>query len=375
MDFEPTDEQSALREATRALLTARAPVTATRSLLDTDNDFDTELWRLGAEMGWPALAVSEKDGGLGQQLIDLTLVAVEHGRHVLPSPLLPTVVVSDAIARIADTQVKQRHLPCLLDGTSTAAWAFAEFGKPWTIEDCSTLAVEDPDGFILDGAKANVQDAASAAVLLVDVLYQGEPARFLVPADAPGVSIRRQRTLDLTRALDDVMLENVRVPREALLADATRARAEIARSQQMATVLTCADLVGVGERLLELTVEYVKERRQFDQPVGSFQAIKHKCANMRMWVQAATAATYYAAMAVDAGSADAERAVSVAKSYASDAIGRTAGEALQSHGGIGFTWEHDLHLFIRRARSDALLCGDVTHHREVLCRGLERAKA
>ena len=374
MDFEFTEEQRALQESTRGLLAAKAPLETTRELFDTADDFDAKLWQQGAELGWPALAVAEDDGGLGQQLVDLVIVAVEHGRHLLPSPFAPTVIVADALAGATLPQ-RSEILTELVAGSATAAWAFGERGRPWALDSLRMQASSAAEGNTLTGEKAHVQDAASARFLLVDAMLDAQPARFLVPADSAGLTLHQAQTLDITRAYYDVSFDGVSVPVASLLASGSEAAGAIERSAHMAVVLTCAELVGIGERLLEMTVQYAKDRVQFGRPIGSFQAVKHKCATMRLWVQAATAATYHAAMTVDANAPDRARAVSVAKAYASDAICRAAGEALQIHGGVGFTWEHDLHLYIRRARTNALLYGDTTRHRELLCRTLEHSVA
>jgi alkylation response protein AidB-like acyl-CoA dehydrogenase len=366
MDFELTEEQRALQESTRGLLAAKATVEITRRLLDDGNDFDPGLWRQGAELGWPALAVAEEYGGLGQHLVELVVVGVEHGRFLLPSPFIPTVVVADAVAAVTTDVLRE-----LLAGSASATWAFGERGRPWSVDSLALRARTTRGGYVLTGEKAHLQDAGFARWLLVDAILDGQPARFVVPAHTAGVSLQREQTLDVTRALYDAAFDEVTLPSDSLLSTGPEAACAIDRSTQLAIVLACAELVGIGERLLEMTVQYVKDRVQFGRPIGSFQAVKHKCATMRLWVQAATAATYYAAMAMDEQAHDHARAVSVAKAYTSDAICRVAGEALQLHGGIGFTWEHDLHLYIRRARTNALLYGDTTHHRELLCRTTE----
>jgi alkylation response protein AidB-like acyl-CoA dehydrogenase len=371
MDFEFTEEQRALQESTRGLLAAKATVEITRGLVDDLNDFDPGLWRQGAELGWPALAVAEEYGGLGQHLVELVIVGVEHGRFLLPSPFIPTVVVADALAGVKTPAGRSDILSELMAGSASAAWAFGERGRPWSVNSLRLRARAAAGGYVLTGEKAHLQDAGFARWLLVDAVLDEHAARFLIAADTAGVSLQREQTLDVTRAFYDAAFDEVTLPSESLLSSGPEAACAIDRSTQLAIVLACAELVGIGERLLEMTVQYVKDRVQFGRPIGSFQAVKHKCATMRLWVQAATAATYYAAMAVDEQAHDHARAVSVAKAYASDAICRVAGEALQLHGGIGFTWEHDLHLYIRRARTNALLYGDATHHRELLCRTTE----
>ncbi|MDA4108150.1 acyl-CoA dehydrogenase family protein [Mycolicibacterium holsaticum] len=365
MNFDLTDEQRALIEVTRELLERHSSVAAARALIDGPSGYDEQLWRKGVGLGWPALTIAEEHGGLGLQSTELALVAVELGRGLASTPFLPTAVVADAVTRSTAVD-RVALLSSLASGTQTAAWAFAEAGQPWSTAGIHTTAVRDGSGYVINGAKASVQDADSAAVLLVDAVLDGRPARFLVPADTTGVKIERQHTLDVTRRYCDVVLDGAVLGATALCAEGAAAEQSIVRSNELAAVLTCAELVGVGERLLELTVAYVKDRVQFGKAVGSFQAVKHKCADMRIWIQSSAAATYFAAMTLDSQHHDSAHAASVAKAYVSDAVNQLAGEALQLHGGIGFTWEHDLHLFLRRARVGAALYGDADHHREEL---------
>lgn len=368
MDFELTDQQRGLVDSTRSLLTAKAPIERARKFAESEHRFDAELWRYGAELGWPALAIAEADGGLGQQAIDLTLVAVELGRALACTPFIPVVVAADVLGH-SDHERKAELLQSIANGTLIATWAFAEFGQPWSATGIHTRAEPADRGYALTGSKVSVQDSDIAQLVVVDAVLDAAPARFLVPTDTAGVSTRRQQTLDVTRSYCDVDFDHAAVDASALLVLGDSARGD--RTLQLITVLTCAELVGIGQRLLDMTTEYVKNRVQFGRPVGSFQAVKHKCADMRMWVQASTAATYYAAMALDAEHHDTDRLVSVAKAYVSDAVNRVAGQALQLHGGIGFTWEHDLHLYLRRARVGSMLYGDVRHHRERLCQILQ----
>ena len=370
MDFALTIEQRGLVDATRGLLTRKASLEKAKQRIDATGGFDADLWQLGTELGWVSLAIPEGDGGLGRELIDLTLVAIELGRSLATTPFIPTVVVSDAVAH-SELKERAKILQSLNDGSAIAAWAFAEHGQPWSVGGIQTRAEKRSDGYRLSGTKANVQDAGSARWLLVDALLDEQPARFMVSADTLGLRCAAQKTLDITRAYHDVELDDVSVPDDALCCAGPTATAAIQRSSFISTILACAELAGIGQQMLDMTVAYVSDRVQFGRPIGSFQAVKHKCADMRIWVQGITAATYYAAMAVDAGTADHGRAVSVAKAYASHAINRVAGEALQLHGGIGFTWEHNLHLYLRRARANSLLYGDSTHHREKLFKYLE----
>ncbi|MGE2714148.1 acyl-CoA dehydrogenase family protein [Mycolicibacterium litorale] len=375
MDFELTDEQRGLVDSTRALLTRRSSAVRARGLIDTADSFDAELWKDGVDLGWPALGIAESDGGLGQQTIDLALVCAELGYGLAATPFIPVAVAADALTT-STAENKSKLLQLISEGSLIAGWAISEFGQTWGPAGIGTVAQPYDGGYRLTGAKANVQHADAAHLLVVDALLDDAPARFVVPTDTPGMRVSRQQTLDVARSYCDVTFDDVAVDEAALCATGEQAQRAITRSMHLNTVLVCAELVGIGQRLLEMTVAYVKERNQFGRPVGSFQAVKHKCADMRIWVQACTAATYHAAMALDAGGrdADADHAVSVAKAYVSDAVGRVTGEALQLHGGIGFTWEHDLHLYLRRARTGALLCGDAAFHRERLCHLLESAQ-
>jgi alkylation response protein AidB-like acyl-CoA dehydrogenase len=373
MDFTLSVEQRMLVDSTRRLLADISPVSGVRRLGEAaEAGYDHQVWQRGSELGWAALPVPKEYGGLGQDLVDIALIAQEHGRAVQPGPLLSNALVALAVAECPRPDLRATVLPALAAGEETATWAFAEPRQPWDATGIAAVAVADDDGFRLSGVKTAVQDAATARWLLVTARLDGRLAQFLVSRDTPGLTVRRQQTIDITRRLDEVRLADARVPATALLAEPAGAQA-VAALLRRGAVLISADSIGVGERLLEMSVEYAKLRVQFGRPIGSFQAIKHKCANMRMWLQTSKAATYYAAMAVAANTADAAEAASIAKAHASEAIAALAGEALQLHGGIGFTWEHDLHLYLRRAKANQVLFGAPSLHYEYLARELERA--
>lgn len=361
MDFELSDEQAMLRAASRDLLADHAPIERVRAELDQDTDVDPTLWRLAAGLGWPGLALPEEYGGTDQGLVELALVAEEIGRAAVRGPFLPTALVGRAVARDGSARLRADVLPDVAEGTSWATWAFAEPRSPWTLDGVRTTARADGDAVVLDGVKIAVQDAGGARWLLVTARHEDTPTSFLVDRDAPGVTVRRQQVLDLTRAFYEVRLDGVRVGSDR------RLDGGVQRLLDDASVLLSAETLGVLDRMLEMTVEYMKVRVQFGRPLGAFQAVKHKCATMAMLVHGVRAATYYAAMAADAGAADAARAACVAASYSSAATGDVAGESLQLHGGIGFTWEHDLHLYLRRAEVDGTLYGDGSVHRDRLC--------
>jgi alkylation response protein AidB-like acyl-CoA dehydrogenase len=374
VDYSLSEEQRMLVDSTRRLLADLSPLASVRRLGEAgDVGFDPRVWQRGSELGWAALPVPEEYGGLGQGLADVALIAAEHGRTVQPGPLISNALVTFAVSESARADLRAAVLPALAAGDATATWAFAEPRQPWDVAGVAAVAAADGDGFRLTGVKTAVQDADSARWILLTARLGGRLAQFLVERDAPGVTVRRQRTIDITRRLDEVRLDGTRVSASALVTPPADAETAVAGQLRHGAVLVSADSLGVGDRLLEMSVEYARLRVQFGRPIGSFQAIKHKCANMRMWLQASKAATYYAAMAVEAGTDDAAEAASIAKAYTSEAIAALAGEALQLHGGIGFTWEHDLHLYLRRAKANQVLFGDPYAHYEYLLAGLEHA--
>lgn len=372
MDFELTDEQAMLREASRDLLTDHASPAVLRGQLDGETEVDPALWRLAAELGWVGLIVPEEYGGSGQGLVEAAIVAEELGRAVARGPFLQSSIVARAVSRGASPGTQEEVLPALAEGTAWATWAFAETGLPWTLDGLRTTARTDGDSVVLDGTKTAVQDADGARWLLVTALEDGSPASYLVDRDAPGVEVRRQRTLDLTRSFSEVRLTDVRIPAGRRLAGGA---ANVQQLLDDACVLSSTQTLGTLERMLEMTLDYVRVRVQFGRPIGSFQAVKQACSTMAMHVQGARAASYSAAMAADAGTADAGQAACVAASFISDVAGDVAGSALQLHGGIGFTWEHDLHLYLRRAKADAVLNGDTAVHRERLYRLIAPVRA
>lgn len=371
MDFEPSDEQAMLREVSRSALRSRASSQHVRAAAGAWRD--TGLWRTGTDLGWPGLAVPEDLGGAGQGLAELIVVAEELGRAVAPGPFVSSAVVAAALAGGSTDERSRKALDGLVDGTTAAAWALAEPRGAWRPKTVRSRVVRDGDDYLLNGHKSAVQDADSADWVLVTALLDAAPVSFLVERDAPGVSVRRQQVLDLSRTFHTVTLENVRVPSAGLVANESLT----GRLSDAVVVLTAADALGAAERLLEMTLDHVKTRHQFGRAIGSFQAVKHKCADMLMNIRAARAAVSYAAMAWDARGHDAALAADVAKAFTSETMGRIAGEALQSHGGTGFTWEHDLHLYLRRIKTDEVLAGDASAHQERICAALldERAAA
>jgi alkylation response protein AidB-like acyl-CoA dehydrogenase len=347
VDFELTEEQAALREVSRAMLAANCPPQLVRSMASAGNDTDDTLWRRGAELGWIGLAVPPEHDGAGQGLVELCLVAEEIGRAVASGPFIESALVALALARSGHVAL----LAGLAAGHLKASWA----------HHGSVAASRDGGEVVLTGRATAVHAARTADWLLVTAAL--DEGTCLVLLDGARASIEARRTLDETRRWYDVVLAGVRVPATDIV---TADPAEVQWLTDAAAVLVAADALGAGERLLEMTVGYVKVREQFDRPLGSFQSVKHKVSDMLTTLKAARAATYYAAMALDAGVAGATAAASAAKAFTCEGVATLAGEALQAHGGIGFTWEHDLHLYLRRVKVDEMLYGSAAEHYERL---------
>ena len=349
VDFELTEEQAALREVSRGLLAVSCPPQLVRSLAAAGQDTDDKLWQRGAELGWTGLAVPEDLDGAGQGVVELCLVAEELGRAAAPGPFLDSALTALALARAGRRAELVRSL-----AVGEVKASVAHHG--------AVVGSFDGDELVLSGRATAVQAADSASWLLVTVAM-GDGGRRLVLADRSSASVEARRTLDETRRWYDVVLDGVRVPSGDVV---TADEADVGWLADAGAVLTAADSLGVGERLLEMTVGYVKVREQFGRPIGSFQSVKHKVTDMLTTLKGARAATYYAAMALDAGVADAAAASSVAKAFTGEGVAALAGEALQTHGGIGFTWEHDLHLYLRRAKVNEVLYGTAAEHYERL---------
>jgi alkylation response protein AidB-like acyl-CoA dehydrogenase len=353
VDFELTEEQGALREVSRSMLAASCPPQLVRSLAVAGTDVDDKLWQRASELGWLGIAVPVELDGAGQGLVELTLVAEEIGRAAAAGAFTDSALIALAIARSGPTGRAAGLVPAMAEGRLKASWA----------HHGSVTGTLDGAELVLRGRATAVQAAGAADWLLVTAVC--DAGRRLVLLDPARASIERRRTLDETRRWYDVILDEVRVEAADVV---TADEAEIEWLTDAAAVLTAADALGAGERLLEMTVGYVKVREQFGRPLGSFQSVKHKVADMLTTLKGARAAVYYAAMALDAGAAGASAAASAAKAFTCEGVAALAGEALQTHGGIGFTWEHDLHLYLRRAKVDEMLYGTAAEHYERIVR-------
>jgi len=374
MDFGFGEDQELLRSTTRRFLTEHQPLAEVRRSMEAPDLFDPDVWRQGAELGWTAMLVpAEHEGGsvTGQPLVDLVVLAEELGRELNPGPFVPSNVVADAIARFGTEVQGKEHLPRIARGEATCAWCLSGDGSPERTA-VEVSATRGGDGWRLDGVARYVHAASDATLFLVAATEAGGDGvvNLLVPRASVGLSDRVLTGLDLTRGFGEVRFEDVSVPPSAELAGGWDV---VERCLSVATVLQAAESVGAAEQLFAATVDYAKKRVQFGRTIGSFQALKHRLANLSMELEGMRAAAHYAALALGDGLPDAAEAVATAGAYVDDAFAHLSGEALQLHGGIGFTWEHDVHLFVRRAKVNQVLYGDGAWHRERLTRLFEAA--
>ncbi|MCW2890091.1 MAG: hypothetical protein QOE54_7130 [Streptosporangiaceae bacterium] len=367
MDLELTPDQELLRDTTRKFLQATIPLTEVRALAADPAGFDRGWWKKGTELGWTSPLVDEERGGgsvSGEGLRDLALVAEEIGAMVSPGPLIPTNVVAQTLSRDASDGLAGRVLPGLLSGESVAAWCVAEPGRPLTPDGITLRARRDGDEFVLDGVKRPVEAGGEADWLLVTATGPDGLSQFLVPSSASGLRITPLRGLDLVRRNAEIRFEDVRVPASAVVGVLGGASLSFERQIQTALVLQCAEIVGATDRVFDFTVQYAFDRSSFGRALASYQALKHRFADMKLWIESAQAITVDATRAVQADASDAAEVVRIAKAYVADRCPELIQDCIQMHGGIGVTWEHDLHLYLRRVVLHRETYGDPMEHRD-----------
>jgi alkylation response protein AidB-like acyl-CoA dehydrogenase len=358
MNFDFTDDQRAIKRTAREFLEARYKLELVRELAGDDRGFTDAQWSAIAELGWPGVMIAEEHDGLGLGAVELIVIEEELGYALAPSPLHSTVAAALLIAAAGSPEQQAGWLPKLAGGEAKGAVALWDADAGWS--PAETTAALDADG-TLTATKIAVADAASADVLVVAA---ADGRHLLVETGADGVELTPEPALDPTRKLFRVTFSAAAA--EAMPGDDG---AEVRLAYATIAAALAAENVGVAQRTMEMAVEYAKDRKQFDRPIGSYQAVAHRCAQMLLEVEGARSLTYGAAWALDHDRSDparAARAASMAKAYAGDAGFRVSASALQVHGGIGFTWEHDLHFFLKRAKANALAYGDSRWHRDLV---------
>ncbi len=348
---------------TQSFLEKEASLTRLRELHAAGTSFEADWWRRAAELGWTSLLVSEELGGgsvSGDGVQDLALVAELAGKTVAPGPLHPVSTVLAGLVEAPENH--EGTIESLVSGELVASWAVYEPGKSWSSLDATVTATPTATGFRIDGVKDRVEAGAESGILLVVARCDGAVRQFLVPTNASGVHVEPQRSVDLVKRYARVHFDGVEVDASAAVGSAEQTTQLIARQSQIALILQCAEIVGILETVVDFTIQWGFDRHSFGRPIGSYQALKHKYADLKIWFEACRATTRAAVAEVAARSPGAELAVSVAKSYVGEHAPGMLQDCVQLHGGIGVTWEHDLHLYLRRVTLYRSMFGTPEEH-------------
>ena len=369
MTFVFSAEQEELRAVVRRFLASKSPETEVRRLMETPDGYDAAVWRMMAtQLGLQGLTIPEEYGGAGYGFVELIVVLEEMGRALLPAPYFSTVVLAASALLLSDDEAaRKEYLPGIAIGETIATLAFVEPNARWDLDGIEMSATKTPQGYRLEGIKSFVLDGHTASLILTAARTDGGLSLFAVDEAAPGLVRTPLTAMDGTRKL--AKLEFSGVPAR-LIGPAGGAEAVLRKTLDLAAVAMSVEAVGGARKCLDMAVEYAKVRVQFGRPIGSFQAIKHKCADMLLEVEGARAAAYHAAWAAAEDSAEVPVVASLAKACCSEAFFQCAADNIQIHGGIGFTWEHPAHLYYRRAKSAEQLFGRPTYHRELLAQRL-----
>src|SRR3984893_10318157 len=375
MDFAFSQEQEMLRRSARDFLAKECPPKVVRKLMEGPDAYDPALWTKIAGLGWTALGVPEQYGGLGT-FLDLIVVLDECGRALLPGPFFATMGLAvPALVEAGTEAQKKEALGAIAEGKARATLALTEPSGRWDAGGVTLTAKPARGGWRLDGVKLFVPDADAADYMVVAARTRGEGdagiSMFLVKGRPKGMSVTQLKTLDMTRRWNEVRFDGVELGADALMGAPDKGWPPLKRAIEWATAALCAEMVGGTQKVLEDSTEYAKTRHQFGKPMGIYEAVSHKLADMLVLSESGRSATYYAAWAVEADAPDRALASSMAKAYVSDAYRKVAGDGIQVHGGIGFTWEHDLHLYFKRAKASEVTLGDATYHRELVAQALD----
>jgi alkylation response protein AidB-like acyl-CoA dehydrogenase len=365
MNFAFTDEQDELRKTVRQFLDAKSPESAVREQMETESGFDPAVWsQMGEQMGLQGLIVPEEFGGSGYGYVELGIVLEEMGRSLLCAPFFSTVVLAaNTLIHSGDEAAKAAHLPGIASGETIATLAYTEPSGKWDESGVTMEATAAGDGWTLSGTKMFVIDGHTASLIIVAARTGKGVSLFTVAGDAAGLTRTALSTMDQTRK--QAKLEFANTP-ATLIGTEGAGWTVLSTVLDLAAVGLAAEQVGGAQKVLDMAVEYAKVRVQFGRPIGSFQAIKHKCADMLLEVESAKSAAYYGMWCASEMNDELPSVASLAKAYCSEAYFHATAENIQIHGGIGFTWEHPAHLYFKRAKSSELLFGDPTYHRELL---------
>lgn len=365
MNFAFSEEQEELRKVVRDFLNAKSDEPTVRELMDTESGYDTAVWtQMAEQMGLQGLVIPEEFGGSGYSFVELIVVLEEMGRRLLCAPYFSTVVLAgQTLIHSGDDAAKAAHLPGIASGETVATVAFTEPNGRWDESAVTATATADGDSWKINGEKLYVLDGHTADLIITAARTDAGVSLFAVAGDAAGLTRTALSTMDQTRKQARLEYSNVA---GTLIGTDGSGWDVLSTVLDLAAVALAAEQVGGSQEVLESAVQYAKDRVQFGRPIGSFQAIKHKCADMLLEVESAKSAAYYAGWCASELNDELPSVASLAKAYCSEAYFHAAAENIQIHGGIGFTWEHPAHLYFKRAKSSELLFGDPTYHRELL---------
>lgn len=366
MQFGLTESQQILKNNARKFFAAECPMAEVRRLMEADTAYDAALWDKMAEQGFTGIIFPEEHGGLGLGLVELALLLEEMGRALVPGPYFSTVVLAGALLDAAAGEShKRKYLVPICGGKARATLALLEKSACWDVDAVALSAEQVGPTFRLNGEKLFVPDVGAADFMVVAGRADRELVLAVVDSRAAGVQVAAMPAIDLTRKLYAVTFDGANAE---VIATGAAARGALERTLDVSAAALAAEMTGGMQRTLEMTVEYAKTRKQFGRPIGQYQAVQHQCADMFLWTESSRSAAYHAAWALQEKTPDAPVAVSVAKSYTSDAGRETGNRGVQVHGGMGFTWENDVHLYYRRAKASEIAFGDAAFHRERIAR-------
>ena len=377
MNFSFTEEQELIRDSARDFLSEESSSEKIRKAMLKDVGYELKIWEsISADMGWTALRIPEEYGGLDLGHVELCILLEEMGSSLLCSPYYSTVCLAVSAFMNSDTEIlKQEYLPKIAEGSLTATLAFDEENTGWDASGINTSYQTVDDGFLINGSKRYVLDGHSADLVIVAARSENSIDKeglslFVVTGEQEGLKRELLTTMDQTRKQAQLDFDNVLVSKEQLLGEEGKGWELLEKTLQHAGIALAAEQLGGSQKCLDMTVDYSKERVQFDRPIGSFQAVKHKCADMMVKVESARSAVYYAACIADEDTDELKEAAAIAQAYCSEVFMHCAADAVQLHGGIGFTWEYDLHLFFKRARAMEHYLGSPDYHRELVAQSI-----
>ena len=371
MHFDFTEEQKLFRDASRKFLEAECPTTFVRRMMEDEKAQDPAFWKKLAELGMAGILIPEDYGGVGGTLTDMIVLAEEMGRSVMPGPFYATAVTGTTLLLLAGSRDQKKHyLSKVAEGSHLLTLAVLESDGALRSESVRTFAEHGQGKFTLHGEKRFVPDAHVADTIIVAArTARGtSPCRgislFLADASSEGLRVEQMPSVDTSRRICRVLIDHLVVKEDRLLGDIDEAWPSIERATELTHVPFCCELVGLAEKTLEMVVEYLKVRVQFDRPIGAFQALQHRCADLMVGIELGKSLAYYACYANERNLPDAPVALAMAQAYCSEMARHTVSDGIQLFGGIGFTWEHDIHLYQRRAISLALNMGTAQEQRE-----------